>query len=402
MKAVRSARIDTLRGIAVFGILLVNVWGFTYGSGLSRYGMIGEHAALADKLVVFLVAAFAEQKFYPIFAFLFGASFALQTGGRRAAGAQRDDIRMTYLRRVTWLLGCGLLHGTLLWFGDILTVYAVCGFWLATQTGRRLADIAVALRWVVALNVAVTLFMAYITYVLMTLTPDAVAWGVGEGARAHAVYSQGTLIEIAHERLADFWSNLANAAFFVPKVALLFLMGVFSVRLGWLTHPQRHRALWRKVLLAALWVGVPLNLWWGWAALRDAVDPMTGAPLAAFVSMLLEVAGPLQAAGYVAALMCASEPVVATLAQGFAAVGRMALTNYLMQSVLCDLLLQGAGFGLGAVLSHGALVGVSMLIMIGQVLLSRWWMRRHRHGPVETLWRRFTGSSTLWQEQSPQ
>ncbi|NHZ84001.1 DUF418 domain-containing protein [Massilia sp. CCM 8695] len=393
MKVVRSARIDTLRGIAVFGILLVNVWGFTYGSGLSRYGLLGEHAALADKLVVFLVAAFAEQKFYPIFAFLFGASFALQTGGRRAPGAQLDRIKMTYRRRLIWLLGCGLLHGTLLWFGDILTVYAVCGFWLVPQAGRRLADIAVSLRWVVALNVAVTLFMAHITYELMTLTPDAIAWGMGDGARAHAVYSQGTLMAIAHERLADFWSNLANAVFFLPKVALLFLMGVFSVRLGWLTHPQRHRALWRKVLLAALWVGVPVNLWWGWAALRDALDPMAGAPVAALVSMLVEVAGPLLAAGYVAALMCASGPVAAALAQWFEAVGRMALTNYLVQSLLCNLLLQGAGLGLGATLSHGALVGVCVLIMIVQVLLSRRWMRFHRHGPVEALWRRFTGSS---------
>ncbi|ATQ77089.1 MFS transporter [Massilia violaceinigra] len=393
MKAVRSVRIDTLRGIAVFGILVVNVWGFTFGSSLSRYGVLGEHAALADKLVVFLIAALAEQKFYPIFAFLFGAGFALQTGGRRALGPQLDIIKMTYLRRATWLLGCGLLHGTLLWFGDILTVYAVCSFWLVTQAGRRLADIVRALRWVVALNVAAMMFTAYLTYELMAMTPDVIAWAVGESARAHAVYTQGTLMAIAQERLLDFWNNLVSALFFLPKVALLFLMGVISVRLGWLTRPQRHRALWRKVLLAALWIGVPVNLLWGWAALRDAINPMAGAPLAALVLMLVEVAGPLLAAGYVAALMCASERVVAPLAQCFAAVGRMALTNYLMQSVLCGFLLQGAGLGLGAVLSRGALVGVCALIMIVQVLLSRWWMRHHAQGPVEALWRRFTAGA---------
>ncbi|MDQ1923393.1 DUF418 domain-containing protein [Massilia pseudoviolaceinigra] len=393
MKAVRSMRIDTLRGIAVFGILLINVWGFTFGSSLSRYGILGEHPALADKLIVFLIAAFAEQKFYPIFAFLFGAGFALQTGGRRAPGPQLDNIKMTYLRRTTWLLGCGLLHGTLLWFGDILTVYAVCSFWLVTQAGRRLGDIVRALRWVVALNVAALLFTASFTHELMAMTPDVIAWAVGESARAHAVYTQGTPMAIAQERLVDFWNNLVSALFFLPKVALLFLMGVVSVRLGWLTRPQRHRALWRKVLLAALWGGMPVNLLWGWAALRDAINPMAGAPLAALVSMLVEVAGPLLAAGYVAALMCASERVVATLARCFAAVGRMALTNYLTQSVVCGFLLQGAGLGLGAVLSHGALVGVCALIMIGQVLLSRWWMRRHAQGPVEALWRRFTAGA---------
>ena len=389
MKAVRSVRIDTLRGIAVFGIMLVNVWGFAIGNHFSRYGVIGEHAPLPDQLVVFLVAAFAEQKFYPVFAFLFGAGFALQTGGRRGAGAQLDRIKTTYRRRVAWLLACGVLHGSFLWFGDILTVYAICGFWLLTLAGRRMADIAAALRRVAALNVAVLGFMAYLTWQLMTMPPEAVTWGVDDIARAHAVYSQGTLREIARERLSDYWGNLINSLFFLPKVALLFLLGVVSVRLGWLTQPGRHRALWGRVLRAALWVGLPLNLWWGWAALHDARDPHAGGALAAFVSFLVEVAGPLMAAGYVALAMRAPERVMATLAQWFAPVGRMALTNYLAQSVLLGLLLQGTGLGLGARLSHAGLVGVCLLLMVAQVLWSRWWMRRHAQGPVEALWRRF-------------
>ncbi|NHZ35900.1 DUF418 domain-containing protein [Massilia rubra] len=389
MKAVRSVRIDTLRGIAVFGIMLVNVWGFAIGNNFSRYGVIGEHAPLLDQLVVFVVAAFAEQKFYPIFAFLFGAGFALQTGGRHFPGPRLDRIKTTYRRRVTWLLGCGVLHGSFLWFGDILTVYAICGFWLLTQAGRRLSGVVDSLRRMAVLNVAVLVFMAYLTYQLMTMPPEAVTWGVDEIARTHAVYSEGTLAAIARERLSDFWGNLTNSLFFLPKVALLILMGVVSVRLGWLTRPGRHRAVWGRVLLAALWVGVPVNLWWGWAALRDAIDPHAAGPMAAFVSFLVEVAGPFMAAGYVALVMRAPEPVLAALARWLAPVGRMALTNYLAQSVLFGLLLQGTGLRLGALLSHAGLLGVCLLLMVVQALFSRWWMRRHTQGPMEAVWRRF-------------
>ncbi|UOD29312.1 DUF418 domain-containing protein [Massilia violaceinigra] len=393
MKAARSLRIDTLRGIAVFGIMLVNVWGFAIGNNFSRYGVIGDKAPLLDQLVVFMVAAFAEQKFYPVFAFLFGAGFALQTGGRHFPGPQLDRIKTTYRRRVTWLLGCGVLHGSLLWFGDILTVYAICGFWLLTHAGRRLSGIVAALRRVAALNVAVLVFMACLTYQLMTMPPEAVAWDVDEIARTHALYSEGTLGEIARERLSDYWGNLANSLFFLPKVALLFLMGVLSVRLGWLTRPERHRALWGRVLLAALWVGLPLNLWWGWAALRDAIDPHAGGPMAAFVSFFVEVAGPLMAAGYVALVMRAPQWLMAALARSLAPVGRMALTNYLAQSVLFGFLLQGTGLRLGALLSHAGLVGVCLLLMVAQAGFSRWWMRRHTQGPMEAVWRRFAADA---------
>ncbi|RSZ60786.1 DUF418 domain-containing protein [Massilia atriviolacea] len=393
MKAARSVRIDTLRGIAVFGIMLVNVWGFAIGNNFSRYGIIGEHAPLLDQVVVFVVAAFAEQKFYPVFAFLFGAGFALQTGGRHFPGPQLERIKTTYRRRIAWLLGCGVLHGSLLWFGDILTVYAMCGFWLMTQAGRRLADIVASLGRLVALNIAVLCFMAYLTQQLMTMPPAAVSWGVDEIARTQAVYSQGTLAEIARERLDDFWGNLLNSLFFLPKVALLFLLGVVSVRLGWLTRPGRHRAFWGRVLLAALWVGVPVNLWWGWAALRDAVDPHAGGALAAFVSFLVEVAGPLMAAGYVALAMRAPERAVASLAHWLAPVGRMALTNYLAQSVLLGFLIQGTGLGLGARLSHAGLLCLCVLLMAAQALWSRWWMQRHAQGPMEALWRRFAAGA---------
>jgi uncharacterized protein len=392
MKGARSLRIDTLRGVAVFGIMLVNVWGFAIGNNFSRYGVIGEHAPWPDQLAVLFVATFAEQKFYPIFAFLFGAGFALQTGGRRFAGAQLERVKTTYRRRLVWLLGCGVLHGSFLWFGDILTVYAICGFWLLTHAGRRLSGIVTALCRVGLLNVAVLVFMACLTWQLMGMSQDDIRWSVDEIVRSHAVYSQGTPLAIARLRLQDFWGNLVNSLFFLPKVALLFLLGVLGVRLGWLTRPARHRVLWDRVLRVALWIGLPLNLWWGWAALGDALDPYGAAPLAAFVSLLIEVAGPLMAAAYVALAMRLGTPAVTALGRWLAPVGRMALSNYLAQSLLFGLLLQGGGLQLGARLSPAGLLGLCLLMMVVQALWSRWWMGRHSQGPLEALWRRYASA----------
>ena len=104
----RLLRIDSLRGLAVFGILLINMFAFTYGAKM-RFGVLDSDSSDAEGVVIFLIAAFAEQKFYPIFAFLFGAGFALQTGRACRTGPALAATRVRYLRRTGWLLGCGIL-----------------------------------------------------------------------------------------------------------------------------------------------------------------------------------------------------------------------------------------------------------------------------------------------------
>ena len=126
----RYAHIDALRGIAVFGILLVNIWSFIWGFNSLRYGVLPVTATLFDVLSVAFVAFFAEQKFYPIFAFLFGASFVLITRSARQKLGRWSEAEQLYRRRMKWLLACGIVHGVLIWFGDILTVYAIAGFWV--------------------------------------------------------------------------------------------------------------------------------------------------------------------------------------------------------------------------------------------------------------------------------
>lgn len=375
----RSERIDALRGCAVFGILLVNVWAFVYGYSLYRYS-VQDGLSLADQLSIVFVAAVAEQKFYPIFAFLFGAGFALQTGRRPATEA--------YLRRLRWLLAVGLVHGTLIWFGDILTAYAVTGFWLVASAARPLRELAATLRVALVLNLVIVLGYGAAIALSHGAAPEQVTAQVLEAQRAHAVYTQGGWGAIALARLDDFGANLLGFVIFVPRLALLFLLGVFAVRLGWLTRPERHRALWRKVLTIGLVVGVPLNAWWALVALADTLNPFAPLPGAGLALALLDVAGPCLGAAYVAAFMLMRAPVAAWLVP----VGKMALTNYLTQSLLLSFLLQGVGLGLGAVLTRAQLLGVCLGLMALQLLLCRWWLAHHAQGPVEAAWRRFASA----------
>ena len=389
--AARSPRLDALRGIAVFGILLVNVWSFIYGNQHPRFGVLDATAGMAERSIVFLVAAFAEQKFYPIFAFLFGAGFALQTGGPCAPGAALDQVKQRYQRRIRCLLGFGLIHGMLLWYGDILTAYALTAFWLAGKAGLRMRALLSSLRNVLIVNVAVQVVLALGVSAAIHLDAVEIDAGLLSGRSDFAVYTQGGWLDIARLRLSDYTSNLVGGILFFPRLALLFLAGVFAVRLGWLTDPGRHRALWRRVLGVALVLGLPLNLWWGTVMLQMSVAPQAPAPWSGLALFLIDLAGPCLAAGYVALCMLGRGACFERLAQVLAPVGRMALTNYLAQTALCSVLLQGFGLGLGALLSHAQLLLLCLAIMLGQAGFSHWWLKRHAQGPMEALWRRYSG-----------
>lgn len=384
----RSARIDALRGLAVFGILLINVWGFVYGYTALRYGVIDASATSGDRLAVFFAAAFAEQKFYPIFAFLFGAGFSLQMRSL-ADRSGLDEARAIYLRRLKWLLVVGLLHGTLLWFGDILTAYALTGFWLLRRAGESWPELRKSIRLAVIVNVGVLL----VTAVIMATIASMSEYGTetaAEALLANDIYTQGGWLEVTQARIRDFGMNIGGFWLFVPRIALLFLLGVTAVQLGWLTHPERHRALWRRILLVGVFIALPLNVWWGYEALSWALEPDTSSRSVHMASFVLELAGPALAAAYVALFMLAGERVMSSVASWLAPAGRMALTNYLMQSVVCGLLLQTYGLGFGAVLSRAQLMVVCAGIMLAQIVLSRWWLSSHDQGPAEALWRRYT------------
>ena len=381
----RLLRIDALRGLAVFGILLINVWGFVYGYTVLRYGALPEAASVGDQLAIFVCAAFAEQKFYPVFSFLFGAGFALQWKSLLATHTAQDAAAI-YRRRIQWLLACGLLHGCLLWLGDILTAYSLIGFWLLAVGPQRLGELWRTARTLVWINAGLFALIGGIAFLFASAPLAERIETVIDLERSHAIYTLGGMRPIAWQRVTDFGAQVIGFPFFLPRLALLFLCGVFAVRLGWLTRPERHRRFWWRVLAWSMALALPLNLWWGTAALTIAADPFHQPLWTAWASAVQEMAGAGLAAGYVAAFMLAAPRALAWLAP----VGRMALTNYLMQSLLCALLLQGQGLGWGAHLPRAALPLFCAGVMLFQLAFSHYWLARHAQGPMEALWRRYT------------
>jgi uncharacterized protein len=390
---------DVLRGIAILGILLVNMRLFNHPIQLE---VLGEAVwdRPGDRFVTGLVQFFAEGKFYVLFSFLFGWGFSVLLERAEAKGARA--VRL-YRRRIAILLGIGALHVLLLWFGDILFAYAVLGFtlpWFRTRSDASLR------RWVVALILTPLLLQGVLLAGEQAgrMSPEAAeqidaqqaeqeAWFRDAGQEALRVYPEGTFGEIVGRRLADYgfmffgWFLLAGGGF---QILAMFLVGLYAGRHRWLHEARARPELWRRVLVWALPIGLVGNLVYVWGMAEPAG---LGASLRAYLAIVgIMLGGPALSAAYVAAVLLwmRRAQVRERLVAIFAPVGRMALTNYLLQSIVCTTIFYSYGFGLYGRVSPAAGLGLTFAIYGAQIVLSRLWLERYRFGPAEWAWRALT------------
>jgi uncharacterized protein len=370
--------------------------------------------SVTDTAVHLLVGTFISTKFISIFAFLFGVGAALQFRSIRATAARRATTtaagpiaaaQAVYRRRLTFLLLVGAAHGFLLYYGDVLAFYALCGFILVHYLPQRPAPLVRAtVRWWVA---------AVIVIVLATALAETVRRKAAAGAdpsfvpletlRAFSTYTGASYIEQLPTRGADFTGVLGSMLLVsVPQIVGLFMLGLLAGRLGWLARPQRHARLWR----AATWVGLaalPVAACGEWinfqAVLKHPGDPGS-------IGYALQFVGSATACLYVALLVrLRNRRPVAALVHWLAPAGRMPLTNYLGQSLALGFVLSGWGLGWGAELNRGELALLALAIVAVQWALSRWWIARFGAGPMERWWARVTyrdrSSSTSTFNQTP-
>ena len=395
----RFVTVDILRGVAVLGILFVNMLWF---SGPELYwGLLGERpwTGGADRAADALIRFAAEGKFLTMFSFLFGLGMAIQM---RRAEARGGDFPNLYRRRLALLLVIGLAHGLLLWHGDILTAYAVLGFVLLLFRDQR--DITLLGGAAAGILLPVILLGAFAALgALARASPDAgaeVAEQMGQRADEFAAaaassleaYGTGGYREALAQRARDFGFMWEHFLFWLPPILGLFLLGLWAGRRGIPADPASHRPLLRSVALWGLGVGVLANAWYAWGTLQSATG--VGLGLAGMTYDLAHgVGAPLMGLGYMAGLALLLErPGVRRLLDPFAAVGRMALTNYLAHSVLCTTLFYGYGLGLYGRVGPAAGLLVTLGIFALQLAWSPAWLRRFRYGPVEWLWR----CATYW------
>lgn len=417
--------VDALRGFALFGILLVNMAWFAQPLAIEFVDLprdLPRHDRLAEMGIEFL----AEGKFYSIFSMLFGFGMAIQMGRAQARG--RSFVR-NYVFRLLALLLIAAAHITLLWFGDILHAYALLGFVLLLFRNRRQVTLliwaAIFLLVPILLYTGLT-FLSLVANSLNSLTPATTAPAsipamtqpapadsmpadsmpsdsqpAGEKVdrltasarkllpREHAAYSGRSFVTIVNQRLEDFCVSSVLLLTIYPVILTMFLFGVWLARAGILHDPAGHRGWLKRAALAGIGLGLPLNglhVWLSALTRQEGNDWvwLVGIPVGL-------VAGPTLALGYVSALalwfQSASGHAVLSL---LAPAGRMALSNYLLQSIVCTTLCYGYGFGLFGKIGPLAGMGIAIVLFASQAALSHAWLRGFRFGPAEWLWRSLT------------
>jgi uncharacterized protein len=420
--------VDVLRGAALFGILLVNApW---FGLPPTPDFNPGDTALAGnDALVDALVSALVEGKFYAMFSMLFGFGMAVQMGRADAAGV---NFTRLFSRRLGILLVIGLLHALLLWFGDILHLYAAVGFLLLLFRNCQQRTLLVWAGALLAIPLLASTGFGLLTLAAGNLPPasqpatqSAPAMSAPAASasaptiavesydvaamfdtyfrdlheRQLAAYSKGSFRDILLQRLEDLLIMSAFSIFIVPIVLALFLAGIWAARAGILHDPQRHRGWLTRAAALGLGVGLPLNVAYACLDTASRENPDSGLPCLLIGTSF--VAGPLLSVGYAAAIVLLWHTQRGrSWLTPLAAPGRTALSNYLLQSLIMTTIFYSYGFGLFGSLSIAACTALAIPVYALEVVASNLWLRRFRFGPAEWLWRSATyGKSQPFRRQ---
>ena len=383
--AERILYIDILRGMALFGILAANMRGFN--APLDLYGNIRPlFHGRADLIAQGFIDIFIQGKFVTLFSFLFGLGFAVQMTRAAARGAKFMSF---YPRRLAALALFGLIHGLLIWWGDILLTYALSGTMLLFFRNRSQKTV---LWW------AGSIF----TLPILVITGVYIAGIFGHGPASHpgkpfdlstvqpiiAIYSHGSVAQILRENLVVWKHALPSAAFSIYAL-FLFLLGLWVYRSGIIERLGDYKPLLKRVCAVCLPLGIALNVLVVFLQSKPSVEH---ARLIEYLATVLDLpAAHVLSAGYASGLAVLIQSAAwKRWLTPFAAVGRMALTDYLMQSVVCTLFYYNYTTGLfGRV---GPAMGLIPTVVLygAQVVFSNWWLARYRFGPMEWLWRGMT------------
>jgi len=370
--AERIESIDILRGLALYGVLVVNLVG-SFRTSFLQYIVLREPGLdAADRIAELLIRVLLEGKAVTLFSFLFGAGLAIQYERL----ARRHPAPEALLRRrMLVLLGFGLAHLLLLWNGDILAQYALLGLVAIALLGAGEERLH---QWIGTL-LAIGIF-------LPVLASAATVWDTAavrdEAERALVAYATGSFAQVRAYSLGEIVRYIAIPASLSPQTLAVFLVGLLAWRAGLLRDPGAHAPRLRRLT----WIGLVGG---GSLTLFNQVEPQG---LALAVLPLTLTFGPLLLAmGYGAGLLLVlrSEALRARLAP-IAALGRMAFTNYIAQSIVFGFVFFGYGLGLfGKVgVADAWLLGTGFYAL--QAAASRWWLARFRFGPLEWAWRSLT------------
>jgi uncharacterized protein len=384
--AERVEALDVMRGLALFGVFLMNFTGFAGDAVMAtEQQLLSLPTAALDHALDAVLDWLVMDKANTIFAFLFGLGFYLQISRLEARGL---DAYTIYRRRLTLLLVIGLAHNFLLWTWDILHLYALAGFFLLAFRG--MSD-----RALVAAGLLLAAFGRTAIKTLLEFTGSKAAdAGYSESAvlARQALSEQGDYAGLVRHFFDNTMVNYVFSGLLLGWLAYAlgrFFIGAWVGRRGFITDAGRFMREWRLLMRWA----VPFGLALEGAAFSLAAGTWTDFAHREFVADCLHLAAvPMLAAGYVATIVIGLQGRARRALGWFAPVGRMALTNYLVQSLAFGFVLFGVGPGLALAGKIGttAIVGIVMVFFAAQMMVSRWWLGRYAFGPAEWVWRALT------------
>ncbi|ASK60830.1 hypothetical protein CFK37_00715 [Virgibacillus phasianinus] len=368
----RLVWIDAARGFAIFGIFMVNVGAFS-----APYFIHGGEAeawtGALNHFVQGIIDVFFQASFYTLFSLLFGFGFQMMIDRLREKGSA---VYSVLFRRMLILIGFGMIHAFLIWYGDILLSYGIIGLVLLLFINVKNKTLLV---W------AVFLMGVCVTYYTMFLYAYRDYLGfVDHGAIEQAIisYQSNSLGDIWSQNYVDWvYANGGISYIFLTGTLLpLFLVGMFIARKRWLHDLDRYdRVLkWGWMISLVLFLVLKLGpyaygnpIWFSFA--QD------------------NIGGPVSALFYIFSIaLLARSGTGMKVIKPFVTVGRMSLTNYLTQSIVMFILFYGVGFSLYGTVSPLEGVLVVVIIYLGQIVASRWWFSHYRFGPLEWVWRCLT------------
>lgn len=368
----RIQEIDALRGLALLGILIVNI--FVFHAPYSHYGEFYGAFEGVQTTTVDLMVNYAGGKFLFIFAFLFGYGAALQ---RKSKG---DQFRRYFPKRLLVLLLFGTLHITLFWFGDILASYALLGFLLIPFINSNRTVLLALACFFVFFRPLYYLGTVYFNWPLIHMEAPA------ELSVMMQTFQGGSYWGIFQLRMKEFWAFMPeNLVWYIPKTLGLFYLGIYAERIDLI---QRIKTAPLKSLLIVLLLLVSGIAWYSTRGAFFGMVDLKAEPLwrPFFISLnvIFETAvGISYILGF--SLFFQRVPVIANT---FARAGKMALTNYIMQSLICVLIFYGFGLGNYGKLLPTELIILSLAVYSFNLLFSALYLRFYSNGPLELIWRK--------------
>lgn len=391
----RILSLDVLRGFSLLGVLVINIQSFAMTDAAYVNPNVYGDLSGANYAAWLLGHVLADQKFMAIFSMLFGAGIVLMTRNREAAGAGAAAF---HYRRMGALLLFGMLHAYLLWVGDILYTFAVCG--MVLYPFRKLPPGAL-----IALGTFLLLMLSSFAIIsgrsMASWSPDRLERFIQENwqpppreiSNEVATFRSGWFREIAYR--APIALELETHLLLIRlawRAGGLILIGMGLFKLGVFTASCSRTTYLGLVAVGAL-LGMPLILYGVHLNFAMGWDPR----YSFFIGSQFNYWGSiLMGLGWVGVVMLACQNRrLLRAARPLAAVGQTALSNYLLHTILCSFIFYGIGLGLFGQVSRVGQLLIVLAIWVVQLILSPLWLRYFRFGPVEWLWRSMTYLS--WQ-----